>query len=651
LLIDAYTYNSLVAMRWRNVDMACGICGFVGLSDKKLLQSMCEVMKHRGPDETNYFVSDGVGLGINRLSIIDLTTGTQPIHNEDESLWIVYNGEIYNYLELKRELESKGHKFYTNSDTEVIVHAYEEWQESCPIHLRGMFAFALWDSGNRKLYLARDRFGKKPLFYTQIDNLFLFSSELKALLQFDGLKRELNYEAMDYYFTFTYIPSPISIFKNVYKLPPASYAIYENGNLIVRQYWDINFDPDYELDEDALVTLLYSSIEEAVRVRLRSDVPLGAFLSGGIDSSTIVSFMTRLSKSPVKTISIGFDDSLSEVKYSRQVADYLQTDHHEHIVTPRAFEILPKLVWHFDEPFADHSMIPTYYLSEVTRRQVKVALSGDGGDEMFMGYPFLKDPPLYGLYSKVPNSLRKVALKAVLSFPINGSYKRMAHHAYEKNYGNQSPFERYAMRVSLFNRDGLKKIYSHGFLSHYTPIDAYSYMIKLFNRQRGSRILDELDYATIRSYLKEDILTKVDRMSMATSLEVRCPFLDQGLVSLVEKIPADLKLNGRTTKYIFKKMVAKRNLLPHDIAFRKKQGFGAPVHNWIRKEWKEMVDQILDPVITKNYAGFFNKEYVKSMLREPYLNSNRLFSLIIFLVWYKLYIERDRPITLPNRFS
>jgi asparagine synthase (glutamine-hydrolysing) len=622
--------------------MGCGICGFVGLSDTDLLRSMCEAIRHRGPDDTDFFMDGNVGLGIDRLKIIDLVSGDQPIHNEDESVWVVFNGEIYNYKELKPELEARGHRFYTESDTECIVHAYEEWGDNCILHFRGMFAFALWDSIRKRLYIARDRFGKKPLYYAITNGVFLFGSELKTILQYEGIHRELDNEAVDFYFTFMYVPSPLSIFKGIRKLPPATYGVYENGKLAVNRYWDYSLHPDESLTEDALVDLLYASLQDSVRVRMRSDVPLGAFLSGGIDSSVVVALMSKLSDQPVKAVSIGFENELSEVPYARKVAEFLDVDHREYNVTPGAFEILPKLVWHFDEPFADHSMIPTYYLSEVTRREVTVALSGDGGDELFMGYPYLLDPPSYSVYSKIPSFLRRPVLKLMTGLPVEGQFKRMAKHAYEKDYGAQSFGERFVMRVSMYDPKGLNKLLSGTRNSTQKPADTYGYMLGLMQNCTSRDPLDMADYATVRAYLEEDILVKVDRMSMAVSLEVRCPILDQELAALVARIPSRLKMNGRETKYIFKKMAVKKGLIPREIAVRKKQGFGAPIESWMQKEWKEMVPQILDPIVSKGYTGLFDREEVRSLIQDPYVNSSKLFALITFVIWYKMYVEEAR---------
>lgn len=619
--------------------MPCGICGFVGLSDENLLRRMCDAIKHRGPDSTGFYLDAGIGLGIDRLKIIDLAKGDQPIHNEDGSVWLVFNGEIYNYRALRTELETRGHRFYTESDTETIVHAYEEWDDDCVKHLNGMFAFAIWDAKRRRLYVARDRFGKKPFHYHMTKDGFIFASEIKAILQFQEFQRTIDDEAVDYFFTYGYIPSPLSIFQGIRKLPAGHFGVYENGSFRIAQYWDYTPSPENEASEDSLVDELYQAAKNAVRIRLMSEVPLGAFLSGGIDSSLVVSLMKQLSQTPVKTVSIDFDDELSESRFSQRVADFLGTEHHTYTVHPDAFKSLPSMVWHFDEPFADHSLIPTFYLSQVTKKVVTVALSGDGGDELFMGYPFLSEPRSYQLYSHVPRPLRRSALRLLRALPVNKSFRRMANQAYEKDYDSQTPAERYAMRMSILDYAGLRRLYSQEYLKSHRLSQTYSYEVKLVHEANTADILDSLDYATIKSYLEEDILVKVDRMSMANSLEVRCPFLDQDLVSLAERIPSRLKVNGSTRKYLLKRMAMKESLLPKEIVYRKKQGFGAPVESWLRKDWKDIVDTVLDPVITSNYTGFFDGSQIKTMLRDPYLYSNRLFAMVIFVIWYRSYIE------------
>ncbi|MDA4122236.1 MAG: asparagine synthase (glutamine-hydrolyzing) [Thaumarchaeota archaeon] len=626
--------------------MGCGICGYVGSSDKQVLMEMCASMKHRGPDSTGAFVDDGIGLGIDRLSIIDLVKGNQPIHNEDQSLWVVLNGEIYNYVELRAELEALGHRFYTDSDTETIVHSYEAWGVDCVRHLRGMFAFAIWNSKTQELCVARDRFGKKPLYYAICEGDFVFGSELKAILKFpSAATQSIDYVALDLFFYYMYVPSPLTIFKGIRKLPPGCYGVFslKGGQFKITKYWDISFEPDGNLvDEDDVADLLYAKVEDAVKVRLRSDVPLGAFLSGGVDSSVVASLMCKAS-GKVKTVSIGFEEGgLSELKYSRMVADFLGTDHKEFVVEASASELLPELISHFDEPFADHSFIPTYYLSKVTRQEVTVALSGDGGDEMFLGYPFMTDPSQYGLYSKVPRGIRRPILKVIRGLPGDSRVRRMADHAYEKDYGGQSAFQRYAMRVTSMDTQGLTDLYSSDLRGKHSPGGSYEYVLKLIDDSGAKDPIDAIDYATMRSYLSEGILVKVDRMSMAVSLEARCPLLDQDLFDFVRRIPSGMKLKDGETKHIFKRMAVRKGLIPREIAYRKKQGFGAPLEAWMRKDWRDLTSSALDPVVSRGYTGLFDPSKVRQLLADPYVNSNRLFSLIVFLQWYKMYVEEEK---------
>jgi asparagine synthase (glutamine-hydrolysing) len=616
--------------------VGCGICGFVGLSDKGLLKSMCEVQKHRGPDETSFFVDDGVGLGNDRLSVIDLKTGSQPVHNEDGSVWITFNGEIYNYVELKNELEAKGHRFYTESDTETIVHAYEEWPEGFLSRLRGMFAFAIWDGNKKILFLARDRFGKKPLYYSVAGDRIFFGSEMKAILCNPEFERKIDLDALDHYFTYSYIPSPLTIFRGISKLMPAHYLTFQGGRVAVRKYWDIDFAPR-EADEGALIERLYSSIEEAVMIRLRSDVPLGAFLSGGVDSSVVVSMMARLSERPPKTFSVGFD-SINELPYAKEVAESLGADHHELHVEPKAFEVLPKLIWHLDEPFSDSSIIPTFYLSEATRKEVTVALSGDGGDELFMGYPNMMDPSIYSLYMKVPRAMRRAGLGLVTRIPVDSGFKKMASHAKSKGYADQPPLARYTMRTTMLDQEGLGRLYSKALKAKHPPTETYGYIRRIGAPMEGKDPLDAIDYVAIKGALSEGMLVKVDRMSSAASLEVRSPLLDHALFEFVETIPSHLKMNGRTTKYLFKKMAVSKGLVSSRIANREKQGFGSPISSWFGGSWKEIAGSLLGD--SETTREFFDGQHIARMLSDPYTNAQMIFSLIVFVIWHRTYMEQ-----------
>jgi len=615
--------------------MGCGIAGFVGLSDRHLLQKMLEVQRHRGPDSMGLYIGNGVALGCDRLSIIDLVKGDQPIRNEDESVWVVFNGEIYNYLELRGELEARGHRFYTDGDTEVLVHGYEEWGEACLERLRGMFAFAIWDDVRRRLFAARDRFGKKPFYYTLVDGAFLFSSELKGLLQHEGVERRLEPKAMDFFFTYTYIPSPYTIFRGIYKLPPGHQLVLDGAGLRVKEYWDLSFNPCVS-DEGEAVERLYSLISEAVKVRLRSDVPLGSFLSGGIDSSTVTAVMAKVSREPVRTVTVGFEEGDDHLRYGRMVAEHLSTDHREYLVTPSSLKLLPRLIWHFDEPFADPSLIPTYHVSEAARREVKVALTGDGGDEMFMGYPFLKDQPIYHIYRVIPHGLRRIGLQLIQRTPWLGEWRKMAAHALEKNYGPQDFKGRFVLRMVVFTPETLSKLYSPARMAEAPPTNTLTYLHTLMAKQACQDQLSLVNYATFKSYLSEMILTKVDRMSMAVSLEARSPLLDHLLAEYVALLPSHMKYRGRTTKYIFKKMALEKRLLPKQVIYREKAGFGPPVDRWLGREWRDISSQILDRA---GRTGLFNREYLSKLLKDQYVNSSKIFCISIFTLWYNHYVE------------
>lgn len=615
------------------VPLGCGIAGFAGLTDRGLLRKMLDVQKHRGPDSTGTFFDAKVGLGIDRLSIIDLKTGDQPIHNEDETVWVTFNGEIYNYLELRSELEGLGHRFYTNSDTETVVHGYEQWHQDCPSHFRGMFAFVIWDANAQLLFGARDRFGKKPFYYAKRGDVFLFSSEMKGLLQYDALKQELNHEAMDYFFTYFYIPSPLTIFNGINKLPPAHSFTYKDGAVSVSRYWDMKFKPIPQTEDD-VVEKLYALVSAATKLRLRSDVPLGSFLSGGIDSGIVTAIMKAILGS-VTTVTVGFQEDDEHIRYGRIVADFLKTEHEEMVVEAESAEILPKLIWQFDEPFADPSFVPTYYVSELTRKKVKVALTGDGGDEMFMGYPFLKDPQIFGLYNAMPRWLRRAGLRLATRLPGGGEFKRMAGQALEKDYGDQDFVGRYLLRMVVFTPDSLKTLYSKE-ESGRQIAPTLDFLRNECDSCASKDPLDAVSYATVKGYLSEMILTKVDRMGSSVSLEPRSPLLDYELAEFAGTIPSELKYRGQTTKYVLKKMALKKNLLPKTVVQRRKVGFGPPVSQWMGGEWKALSAQAIEKA---SGSGLFDKAYLHSLLRDSQLNSSKLFGLVVFTLWYAQFVE------------
>jgi len=621
----------------------CGICGIVSFNDNKPVKEeeikvMTSRIIHRGPDDWGiFFKSPSVGLGMRRLSIIDLTTGKQPIHNEKGNIQIVFNGEIYNFKELREDLEKQGHKFYTSSDTEVIVHLYEEYNTDCLEFLRGMFAFALWDDDKRRLFIARDRFGIKPLHYTFDNKKIIFASEIKSILSCQGVERQLDYSALDRYLTFEYIPAPQTIFKNIKKLLPGHYLIYQGETLKINKYWDINFTEKKDFSQEEFI----ETFKKSVNYRLISDVPLGAFLSGGIDSSSVVALMTQLSNKPVKTFSIGFEDkSYNELKYARIIARQFNTDHHEFILEPNIPSLINKLVDYLDEPLADFSIIPTYLVSQMARQYVTVALSGDGGDEIFAGYETYLAQKVSRVYGKLPSLLRHRLISPLLKMVPPGSQKKgLINYLRRFTAGEILPDELQHLRWMIFLRDSERgKLYSSDFQKERENADVYQPWKEYFNRMAGENFLNQDQYVDIKTYLSEDILLKVDRMSMANSLEVRVPILDHKLVELAASFPPSLRMKGFSTKFIFKKTMEK--ILPKEIIYRPKQGFSIPVKNWFRKDLKKMLLEVLsEEQIKKN--RLFNYSYIERLIQEHLEgkenHSHCLWALMIFNLWQERY--------------
>jgi len=638
----------------------CGIAGFV---DQELrlaepersatLDRMCRVITHRGPDDQGMMVKGEVALGMRRLSIIDLAGGHQPISNEDGRVTVVFNGEIYNYRELQRELEARGHRFRTISDTEVIVHAYEEYGAACVNRFRGMFAFALWDERERKLFIARDRVGKKPLYYTLTpEGTLIFGSELKSLLEHPHVRREINVEALDAYFSFGYVPDPLSIFLNVHKLPPGHHLSFAGGRASVAPYWDFRYEeakPEPRRRAEDYLEELRARLETAVSMRLVADVPLGAFLSGGVDSSTVVGLMSRATAQPVKTFSIGFhEDSYNELKYARIAAKHFSTDHHEFVVTPDICQIVDELAWFLDEPFADSSAIPTYMVSKMARDHVKVVLSGDGGDELFAGYTrYVTDKRRSG-FIYLPRLMRR----GVLDFLS----RHLPHGAWGRNYLHNvalGPLDRYIDSVSLFTSLNKPALYTDDFRGRLKSSgngargadDAAMARFRRYAAQvKTGEPIDQLLYLDSKTYLPGDILTKVDRMSMAVSLEARVPLLDHELIDFVTSIPAHLKLKGLETKYIFKRAV--KDLVPSEILNRPKQGFGVPVQEWINEQLRGRIRETLTEPRTRQ-RGYFDSRYVALLLdehdRHRRDHSAQLWTLFMLELWHRAFYDRSQP--------
>jgi asparagine synthase (glutamine-hydrolysing) len=629
----------------------CGIAGIVHSEpahpvDWELLRRMTSIMAHRGPDADGFHIGHGVGLGHRRLSIIDLSTGGQPIYNEDRTKAIVFNGEVYNFPELRENLEDRGHRFATRTDTEAILHAYEEYGERCVERLRGMFAFAIWDETARRLLLARDRVGKKPLYYAHNASRIAFASELKALLQDPALKPVVDPEALDAFFSFGAVPAPKSILQGVAQLPPAHYLVWEDGRILLGEYWDVPYGATIKGSDSEVLEAFRAVFDGAVRIRLISDVPLGAFLSGGVDSTAVVEAMTRHSDSPVLTTSVGFmERAYSELDHARKVAQTVGSNHYEVMVRPTAAEILPALVWHLDEPFADSSALPTYYVSRAARERVTVALSGDGGDEIFAGYQ-----RRYGLNrweTRLRHCLPAWAREWVLG-PLGQSYPKadwlprpLRGRYLLQNLG--TTFERaYFSDLSLFREDTKPGFLTPEFRTQLNGHDPFAGFVKHFKRVRGLDPLNQLLYVDLKTWLANDILVKVDRMSMANALEVRSPLLDHKVIEFAATIPADLKYRGRISKYLLKRYLEGR--VPHTVIHRSKQGFEIPVAEWLRGELREMArDLVLSPRAIER--GYLQPDSVRRLWqahqRRIRDHSAHIWALMVLELWHRTFLDQD----------
>jgi asparagine synthase (glutamine-hydrolysing) len=562
--------------------------------------------------------------------------------NEDGTVWIVFNGEIYNFEELRLDLEAQGHRFRSHTDTEVVLHLYESEDTACLQKLRGMFAFAIWDIRKQRLFLARDRIGKKPLVYFQDSQGLLFASEQKALLQHPRVSREIDPEAINEYLVYQYIPAPRTIFKGMRKLLPAHYLLCAKGKLESVPYWQLRFDCKLEFAEQELTTQLLHHLDEATRIRLKSDVPLGAFLSGGIDSSAVVAAMVRHLRQPVKTFSIGFEEGdYSELSYARQVARLFQTDHHEFIVKPDAVEILPKLVWHYDEPYSDSSALPTYYLSNVARGHVTVALSGDGGDEAFAGYEKYLALKFHRILNRLPQSLRMALQSAGKCLPENPDRRALGRKL--KRFLTISTGEwktDYLKIMTLFDQDERRLLYTRPFQSRLNLAGGESFLTELIEEAAHLGWLDCIAHSDIHSYLPNDLLVKTDIASMAQSLEVRSPFLDAKFLEFAAAVPGCYKVSGIETKYLLKRSLAKT--LPSEILSRPKMGFGVPLNHWFRGALKDFAYEILLSERSTR-RGYFRTDYVKSLLDEHVSGkkdcANRLWNLLVLELWHQVHFD------------
>lgn len=625
----------------------CGICGFlaadpmrpVGLTGGLAeVRRMAVALAHRGPDAEGFHHDGPVALGHRRLSIIDLSPeGNQPIANEDGSVVAVVNGEIYNFVELRSDLERRGHRFRSRSDSEVLVHLYEEHGPDCVMALRGMFAFALWDARARRLVISRDRVGKKPLYYAVRPEGFWFASELQALWRVLPERPAADLEAIDQYLTLQYVPAPRTAFQGIYKLPAAHQLIVTPGGTpTVRRYWQLDFTPGPPIREADAVAEVRALIEEAVRIRCVADVPIGAFLSGGIDSSTVVALLARESSRPVKTFSIDFPASdHSEAVFARMVAERYGTDHEELTVTPDMVKVLPELVRRYGEPFADASAVPTYYLSEMTRRKVVVALSGDGGDEAFAGYHRYSLERISRVLLRLPDLVRIPFQRLIENLPGGGLRPAREFGAH---LAAPAP-DRYLYLLGHFTQSDKEQLVGPALREHLARNAVAADFARLLAASRAADPVNQLLDLDVQTYLQDDILTKVDIASMAHALEVRAPLVDHVLLERVARMPGTLKLRGLRGKYILRQAV--RDLVPREIRERRKRGFSLPLGRWMREDLADMSRDLLTDAKTRS-RGLLNPRAVERLLDEHQAGVNhgsRLWNLLVLELWYREFVD------------
>jgi len=611
----------------------CGIVGF-NWHDEKLLDKMMAAVAHRGPDESGSYLDDHVSLGHQRLKIIDLITGKQPIHNEDGSLQIVFDGEIYNYTELKGNLLQRGHRFYTDTNTEVIVHAYEEYDIDCVRQFNGAFAFAIWDKTKKRLFLVRDRLGIKPLYYYIDGDKFIFASELKAILKYDGVRRNIDLNALNEFFSYRYVPSERTLIENIHKLLPGHILTLKDGNIQTSKYWDLVEDITDE-PEEYYIEKLRELLRKSVKQQLVSGIPLGVYLSGGLDSSCVVALMSEMTDN-IKTFSVGFGaEGENELEYARFAANYFGTEHHEVEVTEKDLELLPEMVWHMDEPGADAATLPIYVMSKFAKKEVTVVLAGEGGDELFVGYNSYRIMMLgHRLSRLVPTTIKHSFVPAIARYLPQTSKTALALDFISAK-GEQ---EQFLSLVGLFTKVEQKRLglfeKGHGF-GDFFPSD-----MELLNR---------LLYFGIKTWLPNNFFIKADRMTMAHAVEERAPILDHNIAEFSFTIPTRFKLKGSTGKYIFKK--AMFGLLPDQIINRRKHGLGAPMGYWLRHSLKGVLEQLLH----ESKHNYYNKEYISNLLARfqkgkggytmDFLNAQKLWSILIFEIWHQMFIENKKPET------
>lgn len=625
----------------------CGIAGFVnrnGSVNRAVLEKMNAAISHRGPDDDGFFVEGQAALGMRRLSIIDVAGGKQPIHNHDKTKWIVFNGEIYNYRQIREDLEKRGHKFYTRSDTETVVHLYDEFGTNCVDHLRGMFAFAIWDTVEKTLFLARDRVGKKPLLYShQPNGDVIFGSEFQALLQHPEVSRDVDHEAIDSYLSYLCVPAPMTAFKSIRKLEPGHWLMWKNGAIETSRYWLPNFSKKIKIGEAEAIEETTRLLREATTMRLISEVPLGAFLSGGVDSSIVVALMAEASDKPVKTFSIGFEEQdFSELKYAKRVAEHVGAEYNEFIVKPNALDVLPLLVDHYGEPYADSSAIPTYYVAKETRKHVTVALNGDGGDESFAGYERYAAMKLAERYQRIPALIRKPFIEKALAMLPSSELKRSRIRDAKRfiKAAELSKTDRYFRWVTAFDQPAKAGIYTESFAAEVSGRKASRFLDQWFSKANGSGIVDASLLTDQMTYLPNDLLVKVDIATMANSLEARSPFLDHKVIEFAASLPATMKISGFQTKSLLKKVAAR--LVPKEVIYRRKMGFGVPIGKWFRGEMEDFVRDILLSERSLS-RGIIKPEILRRYVDE-HTNAERdhsfqLWSFLMLELWYQRFID------------
>lgn len=632
----------------------CGICGVYNYLSKapveqSVLKRMNEALYARGPDDEGYFIEGNIGLANKRLSIIDVEGGKQPIFNEDGKVCIVYNGEIYNYLELRKKLEEEGHMFKTKTDTEVIVHLYEEYGEDCVKFLQGMFAFAIWDSKEDKLLLARDRFGIKPLAYSDMAGRLIFASETKAIVQDDSIKKDIDFEAVHYYLTYLSVPSPLTIYKGIKKLPPASILICQNGKIIEKRYWSIEPKRLKFNTVEEYCDIFYELLKDSVKMQLMSDVPLGAFLSGGVDSSSVVGLMSQLSSRPVKTFSIGFKEKeFDELKHARFIAKRFNTEHYELVMTPKDIGRMEDLIWNLDEPHGDSSALASYLVSKLAAPHVKVVLTGVGGDELFAGYHAYIADKLSRYYSIMPRILTQKTIPNLIALlKIDTQKPSNVRRVLRFLKSAHLPFrQRHTKWMTLlgFDDDEKVELYSDFLKSKTKDLDSFVVTSEYFNRGEvlGLDYLNTAMFVDLNTYLNNDVLQQVDRMTMANSLEARVPFLDHKLVEFAFTIPSNLKFKGLSLKHFVRKSM--KGLLTDEIVNREKHGFGVPIREWFKSDFiRQNIDEFLNDSSIKR-RGFFKVEYVKQLLDEHVRgradNSHKIWLIMVLEIWCRRFLDK-----------